>query len=683
MIRRPSTILCAFLASCAVLAAQSGTTQTPPPPPNQDPQQPAFRARVDSVSVDATVTDKDGRPVTDLKQDDFEIREAGKPQTIETFRQIQIDENEAVGPESAPAILSQADMQRAAANPENRLFLIFLDDYHTRLGNSLHVREQLSAFVSRLSSHDLVALMTPLGSVLAATFTRDHEGTAAGIMHFTGRKYDYKALNPYEEYFANQPPEVQEQIRNELVIGTMKSTCALMSSLREGRKTILFVSEGIVGNFPAGVATQSNRFPTAPQPTNLTPQQQLQQAAAASRQTSQEYFNSQNQLMRMRDIFTICARGNTSVYPLDPRGLATSEFGAADAVSQDADRRIIQEATDSLRILADQTNGHAIIGTNNPLPELKKMIHQLSSYYLMSYTSTVAPRDGRFHEIQVRVNRKDVDVIARKGYWAYSEEEVKRATAPPRQGPPPEVSEALDDLAVIVEPTSRHLVGVWIGAVRGPEERAQVTLAWEASRGIEDLTAVRPEQVNLIVTGSNGEVVFKGPVPRDPNVYTPAGKITFAAPAGPMRVKMTVENARGQRLDSEDISESVPDFTATGPTIAVPQIFRARTAFEVGTLRKSTTAIPIVSRMFSRTETLFMRFEVYGPGAAPPVVSMRLLNQVGEPKAPLKTPTSAGPNVYEADVSLASFPPGDYLLEIAASVGSEKTIRLIGIRVTG
>ena len=56
MIRRPSAILCAFVASCAVLAAQ-GTAKpaAPPAPPNQDPQQPTFRARVDSVSVDATV----------------------------------------------------------------------------------------------------------------------------------------------------------------------------------------------------------------------------------------------------------------------------------------------------------------------------------------------------------------------------------------------------------------------------------------------------------------------------------------------------------------------------------------------------------------------------------------------------------------------------------------------------
>ena len=85
MIRRPSIILCALVASCAVLAAQGRGGSTPPPP--QD-QQPTFRARVDSVSVDATVTDKNGQPITDLKAEDFEIREAGKVQTIETYRMV-------------------------------------------------------------------------------------------------------------------------------------------------------------------------------------------------------------------------------------------------------------------------------------------------------------------------------------------------------------------------------------------------------------------------------------------------------------------------------------------------------------------------------------------------------------------------------------------------------------------
>jgi hypothetical protein len=98
-----------------------------------------------------------------------------------------------------------------------------------------------------------------------------------------------------------------------------------------------------------------------------------------------------------------------------------------------------------------------------------------------------------------------------------------------------------------------------------------------------------------------------------------------------MRMKMSVEErpraAARQRRHHRDGA----GFERHRQTIANPQVFRARTAFEVGTLRKSTTAVPIVTRMFSRTERLLMRFEVYGPGAAPPSVEMRLLNRWARP----------------------------------------------------
>src|SRR6185295_3489888 len=108
----------------------------------------------------------------------------------------------------------------------------------------------------------------------------------------------------------------------------------------------------------------------------------------------------------------------------------------------------------------------------------------------------------------------------------------------------------------------------------------QVSLVWEAMPGASTPPSDQPEQVVLTVTSGATEV-FKGPVKRDAAAFTPSGHVTFAAPAGPLRVKVAVENARGQRLDNEDISEMVPDFTSTGATITEPQVFRARTASEI------------------------------------------------------------------------------------------------------
>lgn len=681
MIRRPFTILCVVAAFCGLVAAQTA----PPQPKPQDPQVPTFRTRVDSVSVDVTVTDKQGHPVTDLKQEDFEIRESGKVQSIDSFRLVQIDEKEPEGVEPPRQILSFSDMQRETANPENRLFIIFLDDYHTRLSNSLHIRQQLANFVHSLTSRDLVAVLLPLTSIGAATFSRDHDGTAQTIMNFKGRKYNYKAETPYEMSYAQLPPEAQEQVRNEIVINSLRSACALLSSLRDGRKTLLYVSEGLVANLPVGAQTvgSSNPFPTP----RVTPTQAQQQAADRIQQ-SREFFNTTDLLGRMRDIFTSATRGNVSVYTIDPRGLAPSEFGAADNVAGDADRRSLNEALDSLRILADQTDGKALVGTNNILPELKKVVHELSAYYLLGYTSSIAPRDGKFHEIQVKVNRKDIEVHARKGYWAYTEEELRKASAPPKPGPPQEVAEALDTLANVVEPTSRRTVSVWVGATRGTAEQAQVTLVWEAMPGTPTTPADQPAQVVLTVTSGSTEV-FKGPVKRDPAAYAPTGNVSFAAPAGPLRIKVAVENARGQRLDNEDISEMVPDFTASGATITEPLVFRARTARDITVLRGSATAVPVVTRQFSRSERLFMRFDAYGPAGTTPEIKMRILSRMGEPMpatpVPAKSTAGGSPaaSTFDVDFGLSSLPSGDYLIEITATTAVDKTVKLVGIRVTG
>src|SRR5688572_23593059 len=123
-----------------LLALAAVVQQTPPP---QDPTQKplTFRTRIDSVSVDVTVTDRHGRPVTDLTPADFEIREAGKVQAIDTFKLVAADVDESAAP--LREITSFADQAREAADDRNRVFIIFLDDYHVRQSNSMRVREQL------------------------------------------------------------------------------------------------------------------------------------------------------------------------------------------------------------------------------------------------------------------------------------------------------------------------------------------------------------------------------------------------------------------------------------------------------------------------------------------------------------------------------------------------------------
>ena len=94
----PCRLVAAVAALLAGLTMPVPAQERPAPaspaqqPPPADPNQPAFRAGINAVRVDVIVSDKQGNPVADLKQTDFEVFEDNKPQTVETFRLVKIDQ---------------------------------------------------------------------------------------------------------------------------------------------------------------------------------------------------------------------------------------------------------------------------------------------------------------------------------------------------------------------------------------------------------------------------------------------------------------------------------------------------------------------------------------------------------------------------------------------------------------
>jgi hypothetical protein len=222
-----------------------------------------------------------------------------------------------------------------------------------------------------------------------------------------------------------------------------------------------------------------------------------------------------------------------------------------------------------------------------------------------------------------------------------------------------------------------------MGAERGPAERAVVTLAWEVPTGAPADALDTVDHVTAIANSITGDELFRGPLPRDARTDKLGGLITFTAPPGAVNVKVTAENARGVRIDTSEASVDVPDFTITGPQLTTPFVYRGRTARDLQQIRAAATPTPSITPVFSRAERLLIRFGAYGPGGTMPAVTLRLLNREGHSLADLPAPTRVSGNELESELGLGSFPPGDYIVEIAATVGSETTKRLVGIRVTG
>src|SRR6185312_12409740 len=229
--------------------AQPPTGQQPPagqpPPPGQRP--PVIRAGINFVSVDVIVTDKkSGDVVLDLKQDEFEVKEDKKPQRVETFDVVKIDP---LVESSKPVreIRSMFDEENEAKQPNVRLFIIQLDDYHVRRGSDLASRKPLIDFVeNQLGPQDMVAIMYPLTPASGLTFTRNRDSLISAIEHFEGRKGIYEPRNEFEERYFYYPVATVEGIRNDVSMSAIKGAASRLGSMREGRKSIILVSEGFV-----------------------------------------------------------------------------------------------------------------------------------------------------------------------------------------------------------------------------------------------------------------------------------------------------------------------------------------------------------------------------------------------------------------------------------------------------
>ena len=177
-LRLAYSVLAAVLAAPLALGVKAQDAQAPPPAPAQQPapapapaapadqQTPVFRSDINFVRVDVIVTDRQGNPVHDLKQEDFEVTEDGKPQAIQTFKLINVSEDTGVGTDPPREVRNPIDEQTEAARDDVRLFAIFLDDYHVRLENSMRAREILARFAENsFNPKDIVSIMYPLWSI--------------------------------------------------------------------------------------------------------------------------------------------------------------------------------------------------------------------------------------------------------------------------------------------------------------------------------------------------------------------------------------------------------------------------------------------------------------------------------------------------------------------------------------
>jgi VWFA-related protein len=589
--------------------------------------QPAARgepsAPVHLVTVDVIAVDARGRLIDDLKPGDFELRDAGAPQTIEGGRFLRVAAGQ---PSDAPIVIqTAADEHRAAVPDQARLIAIYLDEYHVSGGASTdRAREALTHFVDRdISPGDLVVVMKPLDSLLAIRMTHDRDAVRSAIERFQGRKGDYEPRNAYErDYIAGTPARI-DAARNQVALSAVNALAIHLGSLADRRKTLVVVTEGI---------------------------------GRPERRRGQEYLATFDTIDRSAN------RSNVSLYTVDPREALADDPGG-----------------DGLRTLAADTDGQAIAGDLDS--GLRRAAADATGYYLLTYRAAY-PDDGKFHEVQVRVKRAGVSLRARKGYWAPSPDDVMRAALLAKINEPKPVVPL--EPAPHVSPMIHPWFGVARGA--GGKTRVTFVWEPTPRVPGDRVRQSPPSRLVLTARTPDGTVLFEGPVlptgpaaMDDPGV-TPA-RAVFDTPPGRLRLRMSIQDATSRVLDQDVRDLSIRDLRGA-VAIGTPEVLRARNAREFRTL-DAEAAVPVASREFSRTERLLIRFQAYGPPGDPPVLSAKLQDRMGHAMRNLTVaPPSTPGGENEIDLPLAGLAAGDYSIEVTVTSGALNATDRIGFRVT-
>jgi VWFA-related protein len=679
------SVLAAALAAPLALGlkAQDAPPQQPAPPPAapaDQAQTPVFRSDINFVRVDVIVNDRQGNPVNDLRQEDFEVTEDGKPQSIQTFKLINVSDDAGVGTDPPREIRTPIEEQMEAARDDVRLFAIFLDDYHVRLENSMRSREPIARFVEgQLNAKDLAGIMYPLWSINDVLLTRNRKQLAGALRQFTGRKYDYTPRNAFEERYVHYVPTIEaERIRNQVTLTALKGLIIRLGGLREGRKAIILISEGFTNTLPVqmndqvatcnggGCGNQPRPRPDAIGGGNSPMQQRLD---------AQDFFLQTDLLSDLRMVYELANRYNVAIYPVDPRGLAPFEFDLSTAgqaaVSLTKNQVMLENTMDTLRILADETDGRAILNTNDMDRGLKQIVRDTSAYYLLGYTSAVQT-DGKFHKINVRLKRPGLQVRARPGYLALSAVEAERALAPRKAGPPPAITEALGTLAATAQ-QRRNLIRSWIGMSPGADGKTKISFVWSPTPAVPGVRREAVAHVSLMAGGADSTLHYRG------KALAP-GRVEFEVPPGPIELDIAVEDASSEVLDRETRKIVVPGL-GLGLTLSTPEVFRGRTLPEWQSLAADPKAVPVIEREFRRTDRLLVRIGAQSANNAP-VLTARMLNREGGEMSTLAVTPAPFGGLSHIDVPLSALPAGDFLIEVNAKDGPDQTSALVAFRVT-
>jgi VWFA-related protein len=424
-----------FWSTALLVALAAGlSAQTPAQPPAQPTasagttqQKPTFRVQVDLVTNDIVVRDEKGNFIPDLKQDEFEVYEDGVKQDISSMTVVTGGRvtNVMAPPPPPPPEGIILPPSRPKTDVSGRIFLFFVDDLHLQFHNTGRVRELFKKISKELvHDGDMFGIVSSGPSSIAVDMTYDKARLDEAIKKIAGNE-----LKPTDiingASGAEGPSEVR--YRAHVAFSTVNDLLNNLESVHNRRKALVYVSDGYDFN-PFQDARLGLMEPNSPFAQNefARNQNQAQQQNSdgtggggtdpfTQQQKQSETFADADLARELGELTRQANRSNVTMYTIDPRGLV----GMGDIDEQVDPRQwseFVRKSQDSLRVIAEETGGIAVVNQNDFSKALKRIDAETSDYYVLGYYSKNPDATRRRRQVEVKVVRKGATVWFRKEY---------------------------------------------------------------------------------------------------------------------------------------------------------------------------------------------------------------------------------------------------------------------------
>jgi VWFA-related protein len=677
-------LLLVFCILFPALGQNKPATQNPPQPQTQtsEDKDDIVKITTNLVQVDVVVT-KDGKPVTNLTTDDFEIFEDGKRQTITSFSYISNVSKSAVRPATPNTTNDNAPYKPLNANDARRIMAIVVDDLGLSAESMYQVKRQLRKFIAeKLEPDDLVAIIrTGRQRGALQQFTNDKRLLNRAVDQLRWDSCSRVGINVLPAFGSSLPGEP----------GT-EGACSYRSI--ESSITSLGFIVDAMGHLPGrkSLVLLSDALPMQSQDDIFTGEQYVRGSARSGVSDSAEasaYLPAARNLEEsLKHIAERAIRNSVVIYAVDTQGVQDTGWTAADSFTgsvgdrQKQSNQLLSTRFNTLYsrregggLIAKQTGGFQVHNSNSY--ELDRILEDQSGYYLLGYRPTDETFNRRFHHIKAKVKGAGLDLRTRYGFFGVTEEDAKRLKPSPRESTNLALASPFDSHDIELDVTSFFVDD----KASGPVIRSFVYIDLNGLT----LTSVEGRRQGSIelhgaVFGDNGAVVERlahgANLNLRPELYEQATRYGLG-----MGFDIPVKQPGAYQVRIAALDRPSSRIGSAGQFVVVPDLKKKRLAVSGIVLAKANadqTFTDQGSRKFFNGSNLYFAYDLYNAMNESGklrnlVMDVTLLrdgkNVQTRPPVPIVASNSDLSRVYVNGVVplTAEFEPGYYYLQIVVS----------------